>query len=185
MKKIVFAAALMISGTVAAFAQQSATANLKVNLSDIMTIEVVNPDVTINVTTAQDYINAAGNIGITVGVPGHLKVVSNGGFKVLASSGNLQGPGSARIENDKIELAITGHTKLSGTASNELVGLSQAIGHNLYNDASASLISTSTDGGGTVGTLFNVDYTLKNVTNIANLPVAVYATTVTYTIEAN
>ena len=184
MKKVLLVAAI-ITGTVSSFAQTSSTANLNVNLADIMTIQVVNPDVTIVVNSAADYINAAENTGVKVSVPGHLKVVSNGGFKVLATSGNLAGPGNSRIENDKIQLDIVGYTKSSANASNELTGLAQATGHNLHNDASAPIISTTSIGGGTVGTTFNVDYTLKNVTNIANLPVAIYATTVTYTIEAN
>ena len=185
MKKILLVAAI-ITASVASFAQTTSNSNLKVNLADIMTIEVLTKDVTINITTAADYINAAENTGVKVSMPGHLKVVSNGGFKVKAASGNLQGSSSAGIiESDKIQLDVVGYTKSSNSTSGELTGLTQALGHNLATSAANALISTAQVGGGTVGTVFNVDYTLKNLANIANLPVDEYKTTITYTIEAN
>lgn len=185
MKKILAVSALIITGAVTSFAQTN-VANLKVNLADIRTIEVLTPNVVINVTTGADYINASNGTGVTAAFPAHLKVVSKGGFKVKATSnGNLQGPNGGIIQNDKIEMDILAHTQLSSGASGELTGLQKATAHNLLNNQADPIITTATVGGGTVGTTFDVNYTLKNVADIANLPVGAYTSTVTYTIEAN
>ena len=186
MKKVLFSAALLLSGATA-FAQTTTdVANLKVNLADIKTIEVLTKSVAINIATGDDYLNGAGATGVSITKPAHLKVISRGGFKVLVTAAsNLTGPTAGQdISKGNIYISVLGHNSLSpaAVAATELTGLVKAVDHNLGTAPTAAIITTALLGGGTAGTTFDVQYTMKNQANLANLPAGDYATTVTYTI---
>jgi len=186
MKKVLFSAAFILTAATG-FAQTTTdVANLKVNLADIKTIEVLTKAVAINLATGDDYLNAAGTTGVSVTKAAHLKVVSRGGFKVLVSTTtNLTGPTAGQdISKNNIFISVLGHNSLSpaAVAATELTGLVKSVDHNLGTAATAPIIATTLAGGGTAGTTFDVQYTMKNQVNVANLPAGDYTATVTYTI---
>ena len=187
MKKVLLFSILILSIPNVILAQTTTdVANLKVNLADIKTIEVLTKSVAINLATGADYLNAAGTVGVSTTKAAHLKVVSRGGFKVLVTAAsNLIGPTAGQdISKNNIYISVLGHASLSAAAvaSTELTGLVKSVDHNLGTAPTAAIITTALLGGGTAGSTFDVQYTLKNQLNAANLPAGDYATTVTYTI---
>ncbi len=188
MKKVVISlSALLGAGT--SFAGTTDNATVNVNLTGIQSI-VVNPSqktVNLNVASSTDYINAAGATGVSSVEAGHVTVVSTcQGFKVKAvASGDLANSGAnASIPVGDVYIAAANAAQTNGgsvpTISGNGYGAAVALG-----TTAQEILGASGVNGATLGTQFDVTYTLKNVADIANKPAGTYTTTVTYSIEAN
>ena len=65
MKKILLAAAIIVLGSTATFAQTTATANLNVNVSNVKSISVASgSNININLNTPAAFTAAAGTTGV-------------------------------------------------------------------------------------------------------------------------
>lgn len=179
MKKLAFFLTIfcgLVSGM--AFAQETATATLNVNLHPIQTI-VIGGDKTVNLEyiTKEDYSN-----GVTKTMNDHLIVYSTGGFAVKVKSENenlVRKEGDSKIAVNTINLQASLGTGNESTATtfDKNVKLTNSY---------ASLISSTVGG---TDLKFNVAYNgignndyVNKYNNVENP--TVYTTTVTYTIEA-
>lgn len=184
MKKILMLGTLAAIFTATSFAQTAATVNLSVHIADIHTIEVSDPNVTIGINDATDLLNASTTTGVSKVVPAHLKVVSNSGFRVFATTTTplVNSSTSDLISQDRINIAITAQNPVNPNATNQLQGWTATPVHNLGTQPTIALIETNASGGGTTGTQFDVTYKLSEVTDIASKPSGTYTTLVTYTL---
>jgi hypothetical protein len=191
MKKVLILAALIASGSVATFAQQtSQTANVSVNVSDLKTI-TINSGATPGFTlaTTSDYTAVAGN-GLAASAPTNLTVVSRGGYKVKAAlSTDLVNAGASNgigtIPGSKLGISVSGVAVQTGETTPTIVNTNTtfADGGSTISD----IVKTTTTGnaGGTLGTSFNVAYKLGSFPQVIDLATGAFIANVVYTIEAN
>jgi hypothetical protein len=199
MKKIVLAAAIIVAGTTATFAQtsntSSANATLNVLVSNVKSITVSSGStVNINLDNTQKFTNAAGATGVNGDVVSTIDVVSNGAYKVNVSlaggetnlkNTNNNATGITTIPAGNIYLAVSNPRQITAGSTAPSATFS-TVGQNLINTPN-SLIATpaSTVGNGnagTSGTKYDVTYTLANFANVASLAVGTFTATVVYTI---
>ena len=172
--KSLFAAVILIAGfatsnTAAAQASASATANLSVVLSELRSITVGTPNVSVPITTAAHY-----QTGNFTDVPNHVSVTSSQAYKITATSAtaNLVN-GANTIPANTITLTPTAGTVNGGGTmsynSQPLVAATPGI-----------LIAGTA---GTTNSSFNVKYTASGGSSYL-VPAGTYATVVTYTVAA-
>jgi len=198
MKKLLIAAAIIVLGTTASFAQTTATANLNVNVSNVKSITVASgSNININLNSPAAFTAAAGTTGVAGNMNTVLNVVSNGGYKVTVTTQGgtnlLNGTGTnglTSIPVNKIYLTVSNPSQLvSGSDAPNATYVSAPT--NLINSTTSGnvLIGTpqgaSTGQAGTSGTQYNVTYTLANFAQVASLATGSFAATVVYTIADN
>jgi len=196
MKKFLILSAIVLTGAVAANAQQpgvldtSKTATVGVNVSDVKTISIVSGDqTTFTLANETDYNNAATTTGITPDNETVLKVVSRGGYKVKAAlqgdlvtsatgAGRKNIPGTALgVRVNGTVAASTGETPATPNNTNRTF----AVGGSEI----ANLVASPAATGGTRGSTFHIAYKLSEFEDVVNLAVGSFTSTVVYTIEAN
>ncbi len=188
MRKVLFSvASLSVAGS--SFAGTTDNATVNVNLTGVQSI-VVNPSqktVNLNIASSDDYINAAGATGVSANEAAHLKVISTSqGFKVKITASNdlTNASANATIPVTDVFVQASNAAQTNGgnapTISGTGYGSAIALGTNAQ-----EILGSAGLNGATLGTQFDVVYTLKNVADIANKPSGTYTTTVTYSIEAN
>ena len=167
---VILTGGLFKTAEVKAQASSSATANLSVVLSDLRSITVNAPNVTIPITTAAHY--QSGNF---TDVPNHLLVTSSGAYKITATSAtaNLVN-GSNTIPANTITLTPTAGTSVNGG------GTMTYNAQPLVNATPGTLIA---GGAGTTSSSFNVKYTASGGASYL-VPAGSYTTVVTYTVAA-
>lgn len=150
-------------------AQATGQANLTVALSDVVALTVASPNVSIPFTTAAHY-----QTGNSTTQTNHVSVTSTGDYivKVKALAGNLT-DGSNNIPVSTIAVTPT-------VASGNAPGLSNVSGLTTTGQA----LATSTTGG-TVETVFNIQYTASGGSDYVNKPAGNYTATIEYSIEPN
>lgn len=195
MKKLLILSAILVSGTLAANAQDGTpkTANIGVNVADVRTIEITaGGTVNFALNTTEDYTKAATSTGLGANVKTSFNVVSRGGYKVKAGlKGDLTtaatGNGSKTIPGTAIGINVDAAPVVSSgenaaTANNNLrkfaAGSTAAAPSEIE-----ELVITDADAGGTRGTTFDVKYTMLEFPAVVNLAVGNFQSTVVYTIE--
>ena len=186
MKKLLILSAIVLTGAVAANAQQAA---VSVTVGDIRTIAVTgNPAFSLSSTA--DYNAVAGSTGQEGSTTSSLTVVSRNGFKVKAAlSGDLHNSASSPnglVDIPGSKLAIKVATTTNGstqvpTIKNTYTNFGD--GGSTIADI-AKTTSTSNDAG-TLGSVFDVTYKLGDFPNVINLSTGSFSANVVYTIEAN
>ncbi len=170
LKSLFAAIVLLISAQHAgAQASSSATANLSVVLSELRSITVGTPNVSIPITTAAHY--QSGNF---TDVTNHLTVTSSGAYKITATSAtsNLVN-GVNNIPANTITLtASNGNVNGTGTVS--------YTAQQLVPTTPGTLIGCTA---GTTNSSFNVRYAASGGSSYL-VPAGTYTTTVTYTVAA-
>lgn len=174
-------AAIVLSAN-SLFAQTSGTTNLNVNLGSVLAIEVANPSVTINMTTAAHL--TAGNT--TGSLSDHLKVTATEGFKVtvqaatdLTSSANDVIP----VNTVVINTAKGSYLGATGSTAPTTAPTFPTTAPALSATAPVTIIESTT--GDFRG--FNVTYTIPATSTPAYIDKAsgLYTTVLTYTIAAD
>jgi hypothetical protein len=166
---LILLAGFATSNTVSAQASASGTANLSVVLSELRSITVGTPNVSVPITTAAHY-----QTGNFTDVANHVTITSSQAYKITATSAtaNLVN-GVNSIPANTITLTPTAGTVNGG-------------GTVTYN---AQPLVTATPGNliaGTAGTTsssFNIKYTASGGSSYL-VPAGTYTTTVTYTVAA-
>ncbi len=150
-------------------ASSSATANLSVVLSELRSITIASPNVSIPITTAAHY-----QTGNNTTVANHLSVTSSGAYKITATSAtaNLVN-GAYNIPANTVTLTATAGT-LNGN------GTLTYTAQPLVNITPGTLIACTA---GTTSSSFNVKYAASGG-NAYLVPAGTYTTTVTYTVAA-
>jgi hypothetical protein len=191
MKKLFILAALVVTGSVASFAQQTTqTANVAVNVNDVKTI-TINSGATPGFTlaTTSDYAAVAG-AGLAASGPTNLTVVSRGGYKVKAAlSSDLVNAGASNglgtIPGSKLGISVANPVVQTGETAPTTI-----VANTTFTDGGstiADIIKTTTTGnaGGTLGTSFDVNYKLGGFPQVIDLATGAFIANVVYTIEAN
>ncbi len=173
-RKIITAASLIIASAFAASnasaqASSSATANLSVVLSELRSITIASPNVTIPITTAAHY--QSGNF---TEVTNHIAVTSSGAYKITATSAtaNLVS-GSNTIPTNTITLTPSAGTVNGG-------GVVTYTAQPLVNATPGTLVAGTA---GTTSSSFNMKYAASGGSAYL-VPAGTYTTTVTYTVAA-
>ncbi len=189
-KNLLTAVAVLFAG---AFCQhvsaQNNIATLNVNLTDIKTIQVLNQPATIDLQTAQDYIDAAGTTGVQASKSsGHLLVRSIGSFVVDATVNQDLKSASSTISAADITLTLSNPALYDGSGAAKGVQTSGNFAGTAYTKQIDGFIATTAttgilSGSGTTGTVFDAVYGIHNVTGVVDLPKELYTTTITYTLE--
>lgn len=153
----------------AAQASSSATANLSVVLSELRSITVAAPNVSVPITTAAHY-----QTGNFTDVPNHVQITSSGAYKITATSAtaNLVN-GSNNIPTNTITLTPTAGTVNGG-------GTVTYTAQPLVASTPGTLVAGTA---GTTSSSFNMKYTASGGTAYL-VPAGTYTTTVTYTVAA-
>lgn len=197
MKKIILAAAVIVLGTTASFAQgpsSSANATLNVLVNNVKSITVsAGSTVNINLDDAQKFTAAAGATGVAGDVKSTIDVVSSGAYKVKVSlagnatslkNTNNNATGITSIPVNNIYLTVSNPRQIT-TGSTAPNATFSATSQNLINTAN-TLIATPTTASngnsGTSGTKYDVAYTLANFADVASLATGTFTATVVYTI---
>lgn len=170
--KLLFASALTAgsitkSNQVNAQASSSATANLSVVLSDLRSITVASPNVSVPITTAAHY-----QTGNSTTVNNHLQVTSSAAYKITATAA------TANLVNGANNIPVSTIT-LTPTA-----GTVTGSGTVAYNSQPLVTATPGTLVAGTAGTTsssFNIKYAASGGSAYL-VPAGTYTTTVTYTI---
>ncbi|MHA4896676.1 hypothetical protein ACXZ1K_18145 [Pedobacter sp. PWIIR3] len=179
MKKFLTLAAVLIIGFSANKAKaQNAPVTLNVVLAGVQTITASAASVSINLSTAPDYLNGKSSGAIT----DHLTISSTGLFtiSVKASGALTSGTPANDIPLNAVKLTPTfgsSTTTLTGPVLNTMDGT-------LTTSDQAFIKATN----GTTSAKYAVDYMIKPGTasaNLINRPAGTYATTITYTITPN
>lgn len=179
-QKTVALAALVLSAN-SIFAQTTGTTNLNVNLGSVLAIEVTNPTVTIQMTTAEHL--TAGNT--TGSLSDHLKVTATEGFSVtVKASGELSYNGT-EIPVSTVVVNTSKGSYLGDSGSTEPTTNPSfpTTAPALSSAAPVTIIESST--GDLRG--FNVTYTIpaEKTPAYLNKAAGVYTTLLTYTIAAD
>lgn len=172
--KHLFAAAIVVlsvtaSQNASAQASSSATANLSVILSELRSITVASPNVSIPIITAAHY-----QSGNNTDVANHLAITSSGAFKITATAAaaNLVN-GANSIPASTITLTPSaGTVSGGGTVTYTLQPLVTATPGTLIGGTAGTTAST-----------FNMKYTASGGSTYL-VPAGSYATVVTYTVSA-
>jgi hypothetical protein len=197
MKKVLFAAAFVLTGVSASFAQNSSSANtlLNVNVSNVKSIAVTSgATVNIDLNTPGKFTDAASATGVAGNEITTLDVISSGAFKIQVSlegnatsltntNANATGLTSIPVSNiylqvDNPRQIVAASAAPSATYSNTRQNL---INQNTNLIATPEALATS-DHSGTAGTKYDVHYTLANFADVASLATGTFAATVVYTI---
>lgn len=198
MKKIVLVAALIISGTVAVYAQPpvaNTSAVLNVNVTNVKSISVSSgATVNINLSDPAHFTAAAGNTGVSGDMVSTIDVVSNGAYKITASlSGgetmlkntNNNATGITAIPVENIYLQVGNPRQIVNNSTVPSASFSIAK-ENLINSGDNLIATPSNMAGngtaGTSGTKYDITYTLANYANVASLATGAFSGTVIYTI---
>jgi len=172
-KKVLFAASflvtLLVSQNSEAQAASSATANLSVVLTELRSITVASPNVSIPITTAAHY-----QTGNATDVANHITVTSSGAYKITATSAtaNLVS-GSNNIPSNTITLTPTAGVVNGG-------GTVTYAAQPLVSATPGTLVAGTA---GTTSSSFNMKYTASGGSSYL-VPAGTYTTTVTYTVAA-
>lgn len=172
--KLLFAAALTAASIaktnqVSAQASSSATANLSVVLSELRSITVAAPNVSVPITTAAHY-----QTGNSTTVNNHLLVTSSAAYKITATAA------TANLVNGANNIPVSTIT-LTPTA-----GTVNGGGTVTYNSQPLVTTAPGTLVAGTAGTTsssFNIMYAASGGSAYL-VPAGTYTTTVTYTVTA-
>jgi hypothetical protein len=191
MKKVLILSALIVSGSVAVFAQTQ-TANVSVTVTDLKTITINSGSApAFTLATTADYTAVASAAGQAASSATNITVVSRGGYKVkaglssdLTNASATNGLGS--IPGTKLGISVSGitpHTGETVPTSSVAANTAFAAGGSII----ADIVKTTTTGnaGGTLGTTFNVNYQLGNFPQVVDLATGSFVANVVYTIEAN
>ena len=172
--KALFAATLFLAGFVtsnkaAAQASASGTANLSVVLSELRSISIATPNVSVPITTAAHY-----QTGNSTTVANHVTITSSQAYKITATSAtaNLVS-GANTIPANTITLTPTaGTVNGGGTVSYNAQPLVAAT---------PGILIAGT--AGTTSSSFNVKYAASGGSSYL-VPAGTYTTVVTYTVAA-
>ncbi len=111
-KQFVFGASLLCAGF-AANAQTTGTTTMHVKLTDVLSIAVNHPNVTLTFTTPSDYVN-----GRDTTLTGHLTVTSNQAFDVNVKSGSANLTASSNtIAASVVKVEVASSSTGVGTTS--------------------------------------------------------------------
>lgn len=193
MKKLLILSAFVLTGVIAANAQTPVTDNktteVNVSVSDIRTIAITGTP-TLALTNTADYTAVAGTTGKPFAAATNVTVVSRNGYMVKADlSGALHN--STLTPNGLVDIPGTALGIRVANIANAGTSNPVEINSNTSFGPAASsipdIIKTESTGnsGGTLGTTFDVMYTLGNFPNIINVSTGNFVANVTYTIESN
>jgi hypothetical protein len=192
MKKVLMIVALIVSGTAAVKAQtvtDNKTSNVSIIVSDVRTIAISGGNPVFTLAQPSDYLAAASTSGLAGSLSNTLTVLSRTGYKVKANLGtdfinaNPTGNGGTSIPGNFLGItfsnaAVTGN-EIMPSSSIQTITSFPAGGGDI-----ANIAATPANAGGTLGTHFDVSYSLYNFPNVINLAMGTYNAQVTYTIEA-
>ncbi|MBE9583108.1 hypothetical protein IM792_01470 [Mucilaginibacter sp. JRF] len=178
MKKILFALfATVVAGLGAAKAQTVGTTNVHVQLSDVLSLTVNDPDVYINFVNSADYQN-----GVEVPMSGHLTVSSNQNYTLnVKCAGNLTGTGA----NTDVLAPTVLRVEMPAGGNNTTLGVTPAIANGLSVNNFALLTSAAPGIQKLLDVKYSVPGSISRTNAILGKKADTYTTVVTYTVTAN
>ncbi|MGZ3871379.1 MAG: hypothetical protein ACXVJD_00600 [Mucilaginibacter sp.] len=150
MKQRLFTLALLIVfGVAKTFAQTTATVNLNITLSDVLSLTVPTTSLSLNFDSEAKYSD-----GITTTVDNHLNVLSSRNYKISVQAGTITGSSSLPANSVKLQAAAgSSGGVFSGVASYPIVPLSTTTPADL-------VVSSASTFGTQSRTFYEVIYTV-------------------------
>ncbi|MCC8407848.1 hypothetical protein LJ707_02835 [Mucilaginibacter sp. UR6-1] len=168
----------VVAGLGAAHAQSTiGTTNVHVQLTDVLSLTVNDPDVYINFANEADYKN-----GVEVPMSSHLTVTSNQNYTLnVKCAGNLTGTGS---NADVLSPSVL-RVEMPAGGNNTSLGVTPAVANGLSQSDFSLLTSALPAVQKALDVTYSVPAAISNTSAILGKNADTYTTVVTYTVTAN